>query len=100
MRVQYWAAARDAAGVEAEEVPAGALGEVLAAVAAAHPRLVPILRVCSVFVDGEQVTGAGHRAVAGADAVAVVPTAGRPTDRGPELAGGSTVEILPPFAGG
>ncbi len=87
VRVQYWAGARDAAGVEAEEQPAGALGDILQAALAAHPDLAPVLRVCSVFVDGTQVSGTGADAIAQGGA-------------GPHVAAGSCVEILPPFAGG
>lgn len=87
VRVHYWAAARDAAGVEVEQVPAGGLGEVLAAVVAAHPAIVVILRSCSIFVNGSQVAGAGARACAGELG-------------GPYVEPGSSVEILPPFAGG
>lgn len=89
--VRYWAAAREATGVEAQDVPPGPLGEVLAALLAQHPRLRPVLRVCSVFVDGAQVAGAGARAAVDADSV---------REPGPQLSAGSTLEILPPFAGG
>ncbi|MGL5928553.1 MAG: MoaD/ThiS family protein [Dermatophilaceae bacterium] len=77
VHVRYWAAARAAAGVDAERVPTPAtVAELLAALAASRPALAPVLPVCSVLVDGR---------------------AGRGTDAVPD---GSTVEILPPFAGG
>ncbi|MGL4176902.1 MAG: MoaD/ThiS family protein [Dermatophilaceae bacterium] len=75
--VRYWAAARAAAGVDAERVPTPAtVAELLTVLVAARPALAPVLPVCSVLVDG--------RAARGTDA----------------LPAGSTVEILPPFAGG
>ncbi|MGL5864085.1 MAG: MoaD/ThiS family protein [Phycicoccus sp.] len=75
--VRYWAAARAAAGVDAERVPAPAtVAELLATLVAARPALAPVLPVCSVLVDG--------RACRGDDAVPA----------------GCVVEILPPFAGG
>ena len=90
VRIHYWAGARDAAGVEADEVGAGTLADVLAAALAARPGLAPVLRACSVFVNGEHVAGAPH---------GVDRAAGRGVD-GPLVPAGSTVEILPPFAGG
>ena len=84
--VRYWAAARAAAGVEAEKVPVGegaTLADVLAAVRARHgarSRLADVLAVCSVLVGDRPV---GSRAP---EDVSVWP--------------GQTVEMLPPFAGG
>lgn len=77
IRVRYWAAARAAAGVDAEWVPAPAtVGALLAALAVPRPALAAVLPVCSILVDG--------RAARGDDAVPA----------------GCTVEVLPPFAGG
>jgi molybdopterin synthase sulfur carrier subunit len=84
--VRYWAAARAAAGVDADQVAAPdgtTLAGVLAAVRALHPdrpRLPDVLAVCSVLV--------GDRPVGATDPADVV------------LAPGDTVELLPPFAGG
>jgi sulfur-carrier protein len=84
--VRYWAAARAAAGVECDVLPAAAattLADVLAAVRDLHtdrPRLAEVVAVCSVLV--------GDRPVGSADPQDVVVTAG------------DTVELLPPFAGG
>ncbi len=84
--VRYWAAARAAAGVEAETVPVGdgaTLADVLAAVRSRHgarSRLADVLAVCSVLVGDRPV---GSRAP---EDVPVWP--------------GETVEMLPPFAGG
>lgn len=102
IEVHYWAAARDMAGVEAESLPAGSLPDVLAAALTAHPRLVSVLRSCSVFVNGEQVAGAGPRAVAAHTGVTGDAAAGATArgDAAARIAPGSTVEILPPFAGG
>ena len=81
--VRYWAAARAAAGRAQDEVPAGTLTDVLAAVRALHaerPRLGEVLAVCSVLV-GEDPVGSRDR-----DRIQVPP--------------GTSVELLPPFAGG
>ena len=84
--VRYWAAARAAAGVDAESVPVeegATLADVLAEVRSRHgerSRLAEVLSVCSVLV-GDRPVGS----------------------RSPEdvrLAPGDTVELLPPFAGG
>ena len=84
--VRYWAAARAAAGVDAEPVPVeegATLADVLAEVRSRHgarSRLAEVLAVCSVMVGDRPV---GSRA---------------PEDV--RLAAGDTVELLPPFAGG
>ncbi len=84
--VRYWAAARAAAGVDAEPVPVeegATLADVLAEVRSRHgarSRLAEVLAVCSVLVGDRPV---GSRA---------------PEDV--RLAAGDTVELLPPFAGG
>ena len=76
--VRYWAGARAAAGREEEAVDAGTVGELLA-VLGARPDLARVLTAASLLVDGEAV---------------------RRDDAGHELATGSTVDVLPPFAGG
>lgn len=84
--VRYWAAAREAAGVELETVEGvgggeATLGDVLAAVRLRHDeRFGRVLAASSLLVDGVAV---GHL---DPDGVA--------------LADGATVEVLPPFAGG
>ena len=84
--VRYWAAARAAAGVDCDEVPIRAgttLADLLDAVPKLHPdrpRLPDVVAVCSVLL--------GERPVGSADPSSV------PVDPG------STVELLPPFAGG
>jgi sulfur-carrier protein len=84
--VRYWAAARAAAGVDADEVPvspSATLADVLASALALHaerPQLAAVVQVCSVLV--------GDRPVGSADPASVVVPAG------------GTVELLPPFAGG
>lgn len=77
--VRYWAGARAAAGVaeESYDAPQTIAGLREAAIAR-HPesdRLASVLAVCSVLVDGRQ-------------------------PQGGEVAAGSVVEFLPPFAGG
>lgn len=81
--VRYWASARAAAGRESDRVRAGTLAEVMEQVHRLHAgntRFTRVAEVCSVLV--------GESPVGGADPsdVAVPP--------------GSTVELLPPFAGG
>jgi sulfur-carrier protein len=81
--IQYWAAAREAAGVELESVEAGTLAEALAAVLARRgegSRLRAVLATSSFLVDG----AAAGRSVA---ADVVLPDA-------------AVVEVLPQFAGG
>ena len=85
MSVRYWAAAKAAAGVASEPFAtdrALTLGEVIDRAVAAHPgsRLAEVLRACSALVNDLPVSSSDPGAV-------VVPL-------------GSTVEFLPPFAGG
>jgi molybdopterin synthase sulfur carrier subunit len=83
--VRYWAAARSAAGVDGDELPVTgpiSLAEVVERVSALHPgtRLMDVIGVCSVLL--------GDRPVATEDPAELrVPP-------------GSTLEFLPPFAGG
>jgi len=77
--VRYWAAAREAAGVDREPLALGedaTVSDAVAAAVAAHPDLARIASVATFLVDGR---------AAGRDAV---------------LASGATLEVLPPFAGG
>jgi sulfur-carrier protein len=77
--LRYWAAARDAAGTSEEQVAAATLEEALAAARDRHgPRLAAVLDVASLLVDGVRVTPEQHL----------------------QLADGTVVEVLPPFAGG
>ncbi len=81
--IQYWAAAREAAGVEAESVEADTLAEALAAIVARRGddrRLSSVLATSSFLVDG----ASAGRSVA---ADLVLPDA-------------AVVEVLPQFAGG
>lgn len=85
IRVRYWAAARSAAGVDGDEIPvtgAISLAEVVDRVARLHPntRLLDVIGVCSVLL--------GDRPVATEDPAELMVPAG------------STLEFLPPFAGG
>ena len=79
--VRYFAAARAAAGVETEKVQleAGAtVATLLAEIAAGHgPELAKVLERCSFLLDEVAVR-----------------------DRDTELGGDSTLDVLPPFAGG
>jgi len=76
--VRYWAGARAAAGHEEEAVDAGTVGELLA-VLGARPHLARVLTASSLLVDGEAV---------------------RQQNTSHPLPAGSTVDVLPPFAGG
>ena len=85
IRVRYWAAAKAAAGTDADDVPVNGsltLAELRAEAAARHPGtgLAEVLAVCSTLV-GEQPVGTADPAT-----YVVEP--------------GATVEFLPPFAGG
>jgi sulfur-carrier protein len=81
--IQYWAAAKEAAGVAAESVEAETLAEaldVILARRAGDERLRSVLAASSFLVDG---TPAGRRV----PAELILPEAAR-------------IEVLPPFAGG
>ena len=81
--IQYWAAAREAAGLTEESVDAGTLAEALDQVVARRggdARLQAVLATSSFLVDG---TAAGR----GVAADVILPDAAR-------------IEVLPQFAGG
>ena len=81
--IQYWAAAKEAAGLAAESVEAETLAEALEVILARRAddgRLRSVLAASSFLVDGAP---AGRRAPADL----VLPDAAR-------------IEVLPPFAGG
>jgi molybdopterin synthase sulfur carrier subunit len=85
IRVRYWAAAKAAAGTDSDDVPVNGsitLAELRAQAAALHPdtRLAEVLAACSTLV--------GDQPVGRADPTSYVVEAG------------SSVEFLPPFAGG
>jgi molybdopterin synthase sulfur carrier subunit len=77
--VRYFAAARAAAGTDAEPAPAGGgLDDLVERLAERHgERLSTVLKVASFLVDGV-----------------------RWHDRRAPLPAGATVDVLPPFAGG
>ncbi|GAB3075012.1 MoaD/ThiS family protein [Intrasporangium mesophilum] len=74
--VRYWAAARAAAGVDADLHAGATVGEVVDAAVAAHPALVRVAAVATFLLDGRAAT------------------------REAPVEAGATVEVLPPFAGG
>ena len=85
IRVRYWAAAKAAAGTDSDDVSVTGpttLADLRAAAVALHPgtRLGEVLAVCSTLV--------GDQPVGRADPGSVV------------IEPGSSVEFLPPFAGG
>ena len=75
--VRLFAAARAAAGTSETQVQPGTLGETLDPLVVAHPKLSEVLPQCSYLVDE---TACNDKAAAVKD--------------------GSTVDVLPPFAGG
>jgi molybdopterin synthase sulfur carrier subunit len=76
--VRYFAGARAAAGIAEEPASAATLDALCAQLAAAHgPQLALVLTACSFLIDG---------------------VAAR--DRSIRLDSASTVDVLPPFAGG
>jgi molybdopterin synthase sulfur carrier subunit len=80
LTVRFWAAARAATGVETATVAAGRLGDVIEDLRTKYPDLSLLLPRCSLLLDG----------------VAV----GRDDVSATSAAAGTTLEILPPFAGG
>lgn len=85
IRVRYWASARAAAGTPEDELPVEGpltLAEVMARALALHPgtRLTEVLQVCSTLVDDRPANLEDPGSV--------------------EVRPGSSVEFLPPFAGG
>ncbi len=76
--INYFAAARAAAGAATESVEVESLAELIADAGRRHgPGMAKILGVCSFLVDGVS-----------------------RTDRYAALPPGSSVDVLPPFAGG
>jgi sulfur-carrier protein len=79
--VRYFAAARAAAGVEAEKIQvasAATVADLLDAVRAEHgPELTRVLARCSYLLDEVAVR-----------------------DQGAPIAGATSLDVLPPFAGG
>lgn len=79
--LRYFAAIRAEAGVSEEQVTGSTLQEVLATARDARgARFAEVLGVCSFLVDGDPVGGREHEHV--------------------QVGAGSTVDCLPPFAGG
>lgn len=80
-QLRYWAAAKAAAGVAADQVEATTLAEALEAARGLHDeRFATVLQRCSFVVDGDPVGGRDHAGVA--------------------VRAESLVDVLPPFAGG
>ena len=77
VRVRYWAAAKSAAGTAEELLEAATLDELVERAGDLHgPGLGAVLARCAFLIDGVRAHGQDP------------------------LAGGATVEALPPFAGG
>lgn len=74
--VRYYAAAREATGVDSEQIAGARVSAVLDTAVSRHPSLAPVLAVASVLADG------------------------RLCDRAEPVVDGLTLEVLPPFAGG
>lgn len=78
VQVRYFAAARAASGLDEEKVGAGPVETLLFTLASNHgPELEKVLARCSYLLDGVAVT-----------------------DQSTAASDGSTLDILPPFAGG
>ncbi|MGN6272907.1 MAG: MoaD/ThiS family protein [Protaetiibacter sp.] len=75
-RVRFFAAAEEAVGVDHQDRSETTLGELRAALLAAHPGLVGVLPRCAVLVDGVR------------------------ADDAHPLGADTLVDVLPPFAGG
>ena len=80
--VRFWASVRSAAGVVEDTFAPGTVHELLAEVRSRYPATVELLPRCSVLLD----------------AMAVHDLAGAGRDR--QVRPGTTMELLPPFAGG
>ncbi|WP_254052142.1 MoaD/ThiS family protein [Aeromicrobium sp. A1-2] len=81
--VHYWASARSAAGVAAEQVPASTLAALIEEISRRHrdrDRFDDVISTCSILVGETPVGARDHAEVT--------------------LHTGDTVEFLPPFAGG
>ena len=92
--VRFWAAARAAAGVAEEQVSAATLAELVQQLGERHgPALARVLSYCSFVVDGTPASGRRERA-------GVIAAGEPPPLPAVELAPGSVIEALPPFAGG
>lgn len=76
LTVRYWASAAAAAGRETTRVEGATVGEALTRAVDESPALAVIVEASSILLDG------------------VV------TSRDAPVADGSTIEVLPPFAGG
>jgi molybdopterin converting factor small subunit len=75
--VNYFAAARAAAGVTESEILASTLGEVISAASSRYPQLVAILPGCSYLVNGSS-----------------------QSDLSIEISADDVIDVLPRFAGG
>jgi molybdopterin synthase sulfur carrier subunit len=80
--VRFWASVRSAAGVVEDGFSPGTVAEVLAEVGARYPATVDLLPRCSVLLN--------------AMAVHDLATTGQSR----AVRAGTTMEVLPPFAGG
>jgi molybdopterin converting factor small subunit len=77
--VRFFAGARAATGCDQAAVPPGTLQEVIEGLHVDFPSLTTVTPVCSFLVDG---------------------VSDKPHEDGPWIGPGSSVDILPPFAGG
>jgi sulfur-carrier protein len=82
--IRYWASARAAAGCDSEHYAGRHVGDVLAAAAAAHTGLGAVLELSTILMDGRPVTAA--------EPLSEPLSESLPRE--------TTLEVLPPFAGG
>lgn len=82
--IRYWAAARDAAGADQEAYAARTVADAIAQAHDHHthqPHFARVIGMSSLLVDGRRIDLADR-------------------DLATPLSHGSTIEVLPPFAGG
>ena len=80
--VRFWASVRSAAGVVEDAFPPGTVADLLVEVGTRYPATIELLPRCSVLLN----------------AMAVHDLRGSGQSR--EVKAGTTMELLPPFAGG
>lgn len=74
--VRYFAAAAEAAGLDSEQVPAGSGAALRADLVRRHPDLAGVLDRCALLAEGRRLEASD------------------------EATPGTTLDVLPPFAGG
>ena len=106
--IRYWASARAAAGCDSEHFAGRYVGDVLEAAAAAHTGLGAVLEVSTILMGGRPVTAAeplpeplsgplsGSLSGSSSESLSEHLSESLPES----MPAGTTIEVLPPFAGG